>query len=1112
MRLIIDGNSLLNAALLRGVDHDNGRLEKDEDGKTVQVNSAQYGVDNFFDKVKGALDHFGAAPRQCILVWDGKNAKARRRTFLERYKEGRDKHPAQSEQLNIAREKVTQMMRDLGATVVFQDGLEADDVIAYLVKHLRVSRNVVITSDGDLSVLVDENTDVWRLGELNKNPYGMFPHKFITLYKALVGDTSDKIPGAKGFGDAAFVKLVRIFGLEGLAVFQELIETDQLHRLKEDVADMPELQKVIDAKDMVAISWRVARLHVEAVNTRKKPWTLMAGMVKQWSELAPEDRVHDLREFYGTKTLVHAGNYDAVFDRFKRAVQHSPFVAMDIEASTPPESDEWIAKLMAISEKSTTEKIDVLGATLTGMGITFGDNTQHTIYMTVDHAETDTIKNITKDQCRELCEQIPHKRLHTVIHNRAYEFPVLYQEWGDKWKDNGWAGFWPNAVDSLQSASYTNENLPLALKDRSLAELGYKQQTYEEVTTIGDRRYKMNELPAEHVLNYGADDPICTAALFTFHQIIMEVEDTWRTYLAIEQKPEYLTSLAFVQGFPVSLEKLVGMEKKDDQRFEEAWRTLREYLMGHGWTGTVCPQFEEITPAAVKEAVAICVENGTEFTTKKRKLDAMAYDIREQFPDSQTALLIADAVEKNMVNLLNGLVKTNFTGDPVINFDSPVQVKALLYDVIGIRPRLLIKMTEKQRKDPVMSEAFRKRRKEKQGKVVTYTPEEVAALKSKAAGDDTAIDLALALDTDLTDQQRSILKALQAVKTVMTRRKLFYKQYKVLPHWKDGKIHPHLNQSRAVTRRYSASNPNVQQLPKRGEGYEFRQIVLPFRKNAVVASLDFSGQELRLMAHMSGDENLTACYVGDNLKDVHSLTAVAAAPLMWNGETVTYERFQEMRKLPKEHPDQIRAKKLREDAKTTNFATQYDAQAETVSKSLLVEPETAQLFIDAKDAAFPGIGPWKDSIRETVEECGYAVTLMGARRHLADVLNSDNSWEAQRAGRQGPNFYIQGSAGEQTKQAMSLVWDSGVFTDGRYNCQFYFPVHDELVFSAVPEHALEVTRIVHSCMTAPYGGMTVPIVSSISLGPSYGSQIECGDEFDAAAITAAIEETCGVVA
>lgn len=1109
MKMLLDGNSILNASLLRGVDYDEGR-KIEVDGKTVQVNSAQYGVDNFFEKFVADLQHFNLAPRQVVCAWDGRNSKQRRRTFLERYKEGRDKAPEVSEQLNIARERITQMLLNLGCHVIHQDGMEADDVIGYLVKHLRTQRNVVRTEDGDLSVLVDDNTDVYRLGEMNKNPYGHFPHRFITLYKALVGDSSDKIPGAKGFGDAKFVDLVAAFGVEGLQAFEDLILNDQLGRLREDLAALPCLQKVLDDQNGVKVSWRVASLMIDDVNTRDRPLTIRPGLVKSWDELDRDDRVDDLKHFYAKKTLVHAGNYAAAKARFEVAVKESPFIAMDIETSTGEESDEWLAKLRAVSDdKNGRDKVDVLGSELTGMGITFGRNLQHTIYMTVDHKEEDDVKNITVDQCRELCELVPHQKIHTVIQNRAFEFPVLYKTWGEKWKDNGWHGFWPNAIDTLQGASYTDENLPLGLKERSLHHFGYQQQTYDEVTTIDGVKHKMRELTARHVFGYGADDPMCTAALHTHYQLMMELEGTWELYLQVEQKPEYLTSLAFLRGFPVSMETLTGMEKKDEKRYEDAWTTLREFLMKNGWEGTTCPVFEELTPAAVKEALAICVDGGEEFTTRKKKPDAVAFDIRQAFPDNAKAGLIASMFEQGALDALNDLVKRNFTGEPKINFGSPQQMQNLFYRVMGIKPRVLNKLTDKQKNDPTLRAAFDKWRKKKKGKDVDFTGEDWDALISKASTDDTAVDLALKLDTDLTEEQKKVLNAYKTLKSVMTRRSLFYKTYKVLPHWSDGRIHASLNQSRAVTRRYSASNPNVQQLPKRGEGVEFRKIVLPHKKNAVVASLDFKGQELILMADRSKDEALIACFVGDHKRDVHSLTAVAAAPLMW-GTEISYEAFEAMRGLPKDNPDYTRAKTLREDAKTTNFATQYDAQAETVSHSLICEEEVAQKFMDAKEKAFPGISPWKDSVRAEVERLGYAVTLGGARRHLQYAFQSDNKWEAQRAGRQGPNFVIQGSAGEQTKLAMANVWDSGVFTDPNIDAWFYFPVHDELVFSAAADCAVEVTRIVHACMTAPYFDMSIKPVSSISLGPSYGAQIECGDDFNEAAVRAAVSEALGL--
>jgi 5'-3' exonuclease len=1176
MRLLIDGNSLLNEALLRGTDREFGRTVKSEDGgKDIFVNSAQYGVDGFFDKMHAALKGFGLAPCRTVVVWDGANAKAHRRTFLPQYKEGRDKDPAVSEQLNIAREAVSRALYFLGVAVAQQPSREADDVLGYLTRHLRDERNVVVTSDGDLSVLHDENTDVWNKGALNENPCGPFPHKYITLYKSLVGDRTDKIPGAPKFGDGAFVDFVRAFGLEGLDEMQRMIVEGQLDELKDSLEDFPRLKLILDNKDLVTTCWRVASLHVDDVNTMRRPLEIVPGMVTGWDDVPDEFRVHEMKGWYGTKTLVTAQNYEKVLERFKRVVVESPFVPLDIETSPSAQSQEYSERIKQLMD---SDRLDVLGHELTGMSITFGDNLQHTIYMSVDHAETD---NITVDQCRVVCEAIP-KRLHTVIQNRSFEFSVLYRTWGAAWKNNGWHGFVPNAIDSMLSSSYVDENLPKGLKEQSKIRLGYEQQTYDQVTTLSgpvgtlpqggewkrqyekelvaavirteklarhdhetgeetttdvdlvisppvtetweDRQYNMRELTAAHVFNYGCDDTICTGAIHNFNQLVLQMEGTWQTYLQVETLPEYLTSLAFVQGVPISLSKLREMETKDEERYAKAWATLRTYLMQMGWAGTLCPEFEgALEPSDVKVAAETLLDG--EFSTRKRKLNAIAVDIREQFPDSQLAEAFAVVVERGDTDALNHLMRENFTGEPKINFGSPKQMQDLFYRVIGIRPRLFNKMTEKQRADDVMSGAFRKMRRAKDADVDVFslteavtavvdgksrkleplTDEEREALISKATTDDEAVAWALAKDP-ITAEQREVLQAFATLKTVLTRRSLFYKTYKNIPHWRDGRIHPSLKQSEAVTRRYSASGPNVQQMPKRGEGVEFRQIILPHCKDAVVVSMDFSGQELRSMAEQSGDANLTACFVGDNLKDPHSLTAVAAAASLW-GEDVEYDDFMQMLDSP-DATLKKKAKDLRGDGKTVNFGTQYDLQAPGLAVKLLCDEETAQEFIDAKGRAFPGIEIWKDDVRKFAEKHGFVTTLMGARRHLREALMSDNKWEAGRAGRQGPNFKIQSSGAEQTKLAEASMWKLNLFT-GKYNAQFYFPVHDETVFSVHRDDAYALICEAHACMIQPYGGMKIPLVSSISLGANFGQQIECGDVPNKEVIEAAIREALG---
>lgn len=1169
MKLIFDGNSLLNEALLRGEDKEFGRAVAGPDGKRVWVNSAGYGFEGFFDKYLAALKEFGAAPRATVVVWDGANAKERRRTFLDTYKTGRDKTPEVNVELNAARDMVRDALYHLGAMTIDQPGMEADDVIGYLCKHLRYERNVVITSDGDLSVLHDENTDVWRKGELNVNPCGPFPHKYITLYKALVGDTSDKIPGAKGFGDAAFVDFVRAYGLEGLDELQRMIEEGELDQLKESVADFPRVQKILDAKATVESCWRVARLWVDDVNTMRHPLRIRPGLVTQWDAVPEPLRAHDLKHFYGTKTLVTAHNYGAIYKRLAAVVGESPFVALDIETSASPESEEWLEQVKAQLENDRA-RIDVLGHELTGMSLTFGDNTQHTIYMTVDHRDS---PNITVDQCREMVELIPHKKMHIAIQNRNFELPVLSRTWGEKWKGNGWHGMVPNAIDTKIGASYVDENLPKGLKERSKYHLGYEQQTYEQVTTFSgrlgtlppggqqrrvynktvveavyedalegglpveispavieeweDRQYSMRELSAEHVFDYGCDDTICTSGLHTFYKFVMELEGTWHVYMQVEQLPEYLTSLAFVQGIPISLAKLREMETKDDGRYAKAWEVLRAYLMKSGWAGTVRPEFEgELELADVKLTMEVLVDEG--FSTRKRKLNAVALEIREQYPDNAIASVIATATEQGDVSALNRLLKDHFTGEPKINFGSPKQLQNLFYRVIGIRPRIFNAMTQAQRdNNPDMSEGFKKRRKardlnvdlfqvtepiegrNKEGRSVSLKPlteEEREALISKASTDDEAVMWALARD-EITEEQRGVLEAFAVIKTVMTRRSLFYKSYKALPHWRDACIHPSLNQCEAVTRRYSASGPNVQQLPKLGEGVEFRQVILPHCKDAVVVSLDFAAQELRNIAEWSGDANLTACYVGDNLKDVHGLTAASASEHLWD-KAVTYEEFMGLlgsddKEVAKE------AKDLRTKAKPVNFGTNYDQMAPALAQQLLIDEETAQAFIDAKDAAMPGINIWKEQVRKEAEQLGYVTTMLGARRHLRDALLNENRWEAARAGRQGPNFKIQGSGGEQTKLAMAGMWADGTFADGRFNARFYMPVHDEVVFSVHRDDAVACIQEVHARMVQPYADMKIPIVSSISLGPNFGEQIELGEQPTKDAIEAALAEVFG---
>ena len=1132
-RAIIDLRSVLWPGLLVGKDVEFGRKVMFEE-KEVLVNSASYGYDNAIDHLLIVLDELKIKPRDCILVDEGRNSKLMREMMFAGYKAGRDQAPEIKDQFNIAKADLIKVFLEMGAQVCWQDGMEADDVIGYLAQNLKGERYVV-TNDGDLCVLIDPDNgiNVYKGGMLNYNPFGPFSPKYITVYKALVGDSSDKYPGAYKFGEKAFLKMLELFNEDGLEAMDLLIRGKQLNRLSEDVDAMKELQRVIDHAEDVYTCYALAKLYTEKVNTLRKPLEWRVGMVKDISGC--ED--HRLRKFYGQVRLITAENYDDAVAWAKKHIEASPYASLDIETSTPPESDEWLM----LQNKDDGNVVDVFGSRLTGLGTTFGDNCQYTFYLTYDHREEPGVTNLTLQQVRDFVDLIP-RRTKTIVHNAQFELPVLYGEWGEDWKDDPeWHGFLRNVRDTRIASSYVDENLKAGLKNLSSHYLGYEQVTYEQVTTktfpaedykyemggkvvrayddqlhgdaLVDVQFKMNELTANRVLSYGADDCICTAALYNHFLTRMELENVDQVFDEVETLPAYLTAKAFVDGADFDLETMIRMSNDDDKTYDAAWVILRQYLIDRGWEGTQTPVFTEINPANVKEAFMIVT--GQKLDTMVRMADKLSKFILNWAEDGEASgedeemldkvRLLGVAVGAGDLDTLNKVVAECFDGEPKLDLASPKQMKALLYDGMGIPIKIVNDLTDLEKQhDKVLSETMRRFKKFRAGDTtVEITAEDYAVLKKKAKTDDTAIAFALAFDRDkLSDADAEALDAIGKMKTVMTRRSLFYKNYRNILHWKDGKIHASINQCGTVTRRYSSSKPNLQQLPKKGEGVKFRECFRPHHRDAVVCSIDFSGQELRLAAWKSQDKNMLSCYIGENLRDIHSITASGAMKLKWGAEVVQelygrfgsdddYSVFIKARALGKADTLGKKADDLRKDSKNVNFAAQFGGKAPKISETIVMPLEDAQLFLDARNEMFPDVDVAAERAADKCKATGYASTFLGARRHLREGITSDNKGAVERAARQAWNMEIQGSAAEMTKLAMARLWKSDFLW--KFDARFIAPVHDELITSISTRDALDAIKIKHECMTKKYADMEVPVWGSISLGPNLGQQIECGD-------------------
>lgn len=491
------------------------------------------------------------------------------------------------------------------------------------------------------------------------------------------------------------------------------------------------------------------------------------------------------------------------------------------------------------------------------------------------------------------------------------------------------------------------------------------------------------------------------------------------------------------------------MTSRDAKAKEELETKLQDYLIRQGWEGSV---YEEATydtwngPNWVKYAFEILMEKPLE--TRVRKFERLVDEV-----EAQGASHLADALRLGDLELLNRLVKSKFAGKPSFNAGSPKQMQHLMYGVMGLPIRVRNKPTDLMR---------------------------IKGLEGTPQTDDVAINLALHYDVPENDERRDILKALLGIKMYNTREGLYYKTYPKLPHWKDNRIHASNNQCSTVTRRFSCSQPNLAQLSK-GAG-DFRTVFVPHHKNAMIVSLDFSAQELRIIADYSKDKNMLECYIGETRKDLHSLTASEIAGM-------SYEDFVAAL-YDESHPFHKKAKETRKLAKTVNFGSEYGAQAQKMSQTLMVTEEQAQAYLDAKYRTFSGSEEWKKQVISEATKLGYSTTKLGARRHLRD-LRSENSWERAKAERQAVNFKIQGSGAEMTKLAMGRIWKGNV--RHKYDIRFFSPIHDELVFSIAIEDMPAAVPEIHKYMTAPYADMVVPVESSVSFGWNFGDQHEMGD-------------------
>ena len=271
-----------------------------------------------------------------------------------------------------------------------------------------------------------------------------------------------------------------------------------------------------------------------------------------------------------------------------------------------------------------------------------------------------------------------------------------------------------------------------------------------------------------------------------------------------------------------------------------------------------------------------------------------------------------------------------------------------------------------------------------------------------------------------------------------------------------GKIHTEFNQCVTATGRLSSANPNLQNIPVRGEEAKDVKSAFVASDGRVLVSADYSQIELRMLAHLSGDEKLIEAY--RNSADIHALTAskILGIPV----EEVTSAQ--------------------RRDAKAVNFGIIYGMSDFGLAENLSIPKYKAKEFIERYFATYPKVKEYMDGNVVFAREHGYSVTMLGRRRNLREITSS-NYLMRSAAERMAMNTPLQGSAADVVKLAMLAVEKrlAGM------KSEMILQIHDELIVDAAEDEAEEVARILKEEMEGAVE-LRVPLVAEVTAAKNWG--------------------------
>jgi len=898
---------------------------------------AIYGVINMLRKL---LEDYG--PSHIGVIFDAPG-----RTFRDDlYAEYKANRPSMPEELRPQVEPIRRIVEAMGLPLLMVEGVEADDVIGTLARQAEAGGwDVVIsTGDKDIAQLVSER--ITLINTMNntvldipgvKDKFGV-PAERIIDYLALVGDTSDNIPGVPKVGPKTAVKWLTQYGsLDGVVEHAGDIGGKVGESLREHLQQLPLSRELTtircdvpldrDPEALLRSEPQVAALRELYQRFEFSTWLSQLGKPEKAPEMAGLDGEKPARSGNG------AGNGDN--PRSASDGADSPGQDGQPDAAEPVRQadystvldqaalDAWMTRLEQaplFSFDLETDSLNYMEAAIVGICVAVEPG--EAAYIPVGHDYPGAPDQLDRDgvleRFRPLLEDAGRAK---VGQNLKYDMSVIAR-YGITLRGIRHDTMLQSYV--LDSTATRHDMDSLALKY-----LGRGTIKFEDVAGKGAKQITFNQVALEEATAYAAEDADVTLQL---HQTLwprLEQEKTLAgVYAGIEVPLVPVLSRMERTGVLVNRE-LLGIQSRE----------LAEKML-------------DIEQAAFKEA-----------------------------------------------------------GGP-FNLGSPKQIQEILYDRQGL---------------PVL---------QKTPKGQPSTAENVL----QELADDYALPR-------LILEHRSMSKL----------RSTYTDKLPLMINPRSGRVHTSYHQAVTATGRLSSSDPNLQNIPVRTpEGRRIRKAFIA-EPGCKFMAADYSQVELRIMAHLSGDQGLRQAFAQG--QDIHRATAAEVFGLA---------------------PGQVQDEQRRA-AKAINFGLIYGMSAFGLAKQLNVERGQAQAYVDLYFQRYPGVRAYMDDTRELARKQGYVETVFGRRLHLPEI-NARNGQRRQYAERTAINAPMQGTAADIIKRAM-ISLDDWLAREAP-GVRMVMQVHDELVFE-VPEADVDaIGRHVVEAMCAA-AELSVPLEVDVGVGDNW---------------------------